>query len=135
MTNVSFKFVAQTLRQLFSTKQFKAAAKKAAQPYKVYTAVISQVGATVPTAIVLENTFDTTLTWIRDGVGAFRLQSTGEFTVGKIAFFVTENDVNTIFELAGSNDPDYLSFLNQIADPLAPWDGISEKFIEIRVYP
>jgi hypothetical protein len=47
------------------------------QPYKVYTALVSQSGTDAPTAIILENTFGQTPTWARAGAGQYSLSFTG----------------------------------------------------------
>ena len=42
-----------------------------AQPYKVYTALLSQSGTDAPTSIVLENTFGEDIVWVRDETGNY----------------------------------------------------------------
>lgn len=56
-------------------------------PYKVYTALLTQVGTSAPTAIVLENTLGGTITWAYVGVGIYSATLTGAFTIAKTIGF------------------------------------------------
>ena len=55
----------------------------AARPYKVYTALLSQIGNAAPTATVLENTLGGTVVWSRTGTGVYNATLNGAFPLGK----------------------------------------------------
>jgi hypothetical protein len=71
------------------------------QPYKVYTALLTQSGTNAPVATVLENTFNETFTFTRIATGIYRIVSANNaFTTGKtfvimqaITTFTTGNPV------------------------------------------
>jgi hypothetical protein len=50
---------------------------------KVYVAKLSQSGENNPTATIIENTLGGDVTFIRTGVGTYRISSTGLFTADK----------------------------------------------------
>ena len=58
-------------------------ANSSARPYKVYTALLSQIGTNAPTATVLENTLGGTVVWSRNITGEYYGTLTGAFTSGK----------------------------------------------------
>lgn len=105
-------------------------------PYKVYTALLTQVNADAPFATVLENTLGT-ITYNYLGVGNYMISSDNLFTADKtVVFFGPLNVANTngyavayeqsnpgiitivLYDLAGYS-------INNIGDKLS---------IEIRVY-
>jgi len=123
--------------QLF--QQSKEASEMAS--YKIYTALISQTDEiNPPTAIILENTLGT-LTWAKDSVGVYSVNSSGLFTVNKT--FVSINQCsdwaipsNARCEIMNvtSNYIQITSFISN--DPEARQDANLQpgSSIEIRVY-
>ena len=54
------------------------------KPYKVYTALLSQTGTSAPVAVILENTFTGSISFVYDGDGEYRiLSSDNEFVRNK----------------------------------------------------
>ena len=64
------------------------------RPYDVYTALITQSGSDAPVATVLENTFNTSLTWTRTGTGTYSIGATGSFPVSGTFCHATMHSVN-----------------------------------------
>ena len=110
--------------------------------YKVYTALLSQVDTFAPTALVLENTFQDSLTFVRGSDGVYYIDCDSCFTDNKTfivmgglgddagsiylsSYRVQDNSrisIGTFFDFAGIVGP-------------SPIDGILiNTSIEIRVY-
>jgi len=53
------------------------------QPYKVYTALLTQAGTDAPVVTVLENTLSGTVVWTRSGVGEYIGTLVGAFPANK----------------------------------------------------
>ena len=71
--------------------------------YTSYTALISQVGAAAPTAIVLKNDTGFTFTWGRTAGGVYTLTANGNaFTANKTIVFN-----NSGVDIAGGYTPPY----------------------------
>lgn len=66
------------------------------EPYKVYTALISQSGTNAPTATVLENTLGGTIVWSRFSTGVYHATLSGAFTSNK-TFVIITNQVSSGF--------------------------------------
>jgi hypothetical protein len=114
-------------------------------PYKVYTALLTQINddaPAAPTAIVLENTLSGTPTFEYLAPGSYSIRLNGEFIENKTFFiigcgensssngaFITSQDI--------SSRPDRLSISTGTTVSSATWaDGLLYKTpIEIRVYP
>ena len=112
------------------------------RPYKVYSALIGQVGTSDPNVItLLENTFSGTPVWSRSTQGEFAISLTDAFTVGKTSV-ITSNVMgngsyqNLFVSFDESNVPDELTFVNvvDLQDTILRDDGIVTTFVEIRVY-
>jgi len=58
--------------------------------YKVYTALLTQIGETAPTAIVLENTIDGTISFSYFGVGVYEIQNTTAWDINKTWYCITD---------------------------------------------
>lgn len=63
--------------------------------YKVYTALLTQVGTNPPTATVLENTIGT-ITFSYDSIGNYNINSSGLFTLNKTTVFTGMNVKNDL---------------------------------------
>jgi hypothetical protein len=66
--------------------------------YKVYTALLTQVGINPPTATVLENTIGN-ITFSYNSIGNYNINSSGLFTLNKTTVFTgmnVENDLGII---------------------------------------
>jgi hypothetical protein len=71
----------------------KAASTLFREPYKVYTATLSQSSTDDPVATVLRSTFDAAMTWARADVGQYTITSeNGEFTLNKTVLFISNYD-------------------------------------------
>lgn len=106
--------------------------------YKVYTALLTQVGTAVPTAKVLENTLGATVTFARDGAGSYHLTaSAAVFTVDKTYIVIASiNDGGGVMVASWGSDTvisfatrDFLDFNTPVDDKLL------DTAFEIRVYP
>lgn len=99
--------------------------------YKVCTALLTQSGTNAPVVTVLENTIGA-LTIIRSGVGEYRIQSSGLFTLNKTTFDITP--------ILGFIKQDQLSNINEITFITRDTSNITSdglltaKKLEIRVY-
>lgn len=110
----------------------------AVRPYKVYTAIVTQLGTGDPTATVLENTLGAVPVWSRYATGIYRLTLVGAFPSNKT--YATANiggnsdDVwaSTRHIYATRVGSDVLAVKNFTSGNLD--DGI-HFFIEVRVYP
>ena len=111
----------------------------AARPYKVYTALLSQIGNAAPTATVLENTLGGAVTWTRNSAGIFYgTLSAGVFTGNKTVKFATLGftgiSVNSTIEVESVNTSiiTVITRVNGIqTDGVMSNGGTS---IEIRIY-
>jgi hypothetical protein len=106
---------------------------KAVRPYKVYTALLTQIGTDAPVATVLENTIGDII-WSYIDVGQYRATLTGAFPIDKFfaPFYIADTDVN----VAGGGERVMLYRLNDNAfDIVAVSNGnLNYTGIEIRVY-
>lgn len=110
--------------------------QSATRPYKVYTALISQIGTSDPTAIVLENTLGGTVVLSYVSVGTYNLTLTGGFNINKTTVFLTKqyNSSSNIIlsgSLLSTNAVRIMTSNNTDLQD-AQLSGAS---IEIRVYP
>lgn len=97
------------------------------RPYKVYTALLTQVGTDAPTAIVLENTIGA-IVWSRSVIGGYFATLSGAFTTNKTSVLITNGSTNSTYihgaQVSTSN-----------VNVITPADGqIDKATIEIRVY-
>ena len=107
------------------------------RPYKVYTALISQIGTSVPTATVLENTFGSTMSMTRISAGNFRLiSSLPLFTVGKtVAFSGNNGAFSTVpYNIRIVRISDTELSISTNAGTTASDNIINDLFVEIRTY-
>lgn len=111
------------------------------QPYKVYTAIISQTGGNAPTATVLQNTIHPDLTWGYNASGRYGISTGGTnvFTASKTITTqgsLVNNTGAIIGSIYGERDDDTVykiyTWDNNIGDY---YDGLLTNYtIEIRVY-
>ena len=65
--------------------------------YKVYTALLTQAGATAPVATILQNTTGGTLTWTRQSAGNYTITaSSALFTANKTIVFGNQGNISDI---------------------------------------
>lgn len=105
------------------------------KPYRVYIALLSQSGASDPTAIVLENTLGGDINWYYNSTGIYYGVLSGVFTSDKTVCFATlgnwnTNVTNVALERLDNDTVGLITF--------APNDNTYNDFtnisIEIRVY-
>ena len=102
------------------------------RPYKVYSALLTQIGVTAPTAIVLENTLGGAVTFTYVSPGIYTINSSSLFTVdktsviaGNLGLYVTgysATNTTTTINLFTSSPTGYQD------------EGLVKTFLEIRVY-
>jgi hypothetical protein len=97
-------------------------------PYKVYSALISQLGTDAPTAIVLENTIGT-ITFSYNNIGQYNILSDGLFITDKTWTNPTYNDV-TVLPISIFRSNANTLYLNTVGGN----DSLYKTSIEIRVY-
>jgi hypothetical protein len=105
------------------------------RPYRVYTALITQVDANDPTVVIMENTIGN-IVWTRTNNGIYTGYLPGEFLAAK-TFLSTSGDFsinpnNQARQFFRNND-DYISILTQINGIVT--DGLLlDTPIEVRIY-
>jgi hypothetical protein len=101
--------------------------------YKVYTAMLTQVGISAPTAdVILQNTIGN-IVWTYAGVGQYIGTLAGAFTVGKTFMLTGNRQPGAIITTTTAFDPDtvYVNTFNAST----PANGkLLLTPIEIRVY-
>jgi len=71
--------------------------KNPVRGYKIYTALLTQVGTSAPTATVLENTIGD-IVWTRSGTGEYIGTLASAFTIDKTTVSVTLNKQDWFFD-------------------------------------
>lgn len=111
--------------------------------YKVYTALLTQLSNNAPTAIVLENTLDNTVTLSRNSAGNYSITGVDFTDVNKV--YVNLKNINLMLPQV-SNQFFYFSVASGVINirttqvnfttlTFAPNDSMLDKCpIEIRVY-
>jgi hypothetical protein len=108
------------------------ASPEATLGYKVYKALISQVGTAAPTVKVLQNTIGT-IVWTRFDVGEYYGTLAGAFTVDKTYFDVGQRFPEGIVYQPNGVDAVYIATLDSSN---IPSDTIlSDITVLIEVYP
>lgn len=105
--------------------------------YLVYTALLSQVGTSAPTAIVLQNTLGGTVVWTYDAPGSYIGTLAGAFPEDKTFFSITSVNAEGKHITAGNNNmPDSISIAAyDIATDAIVNGALNFCSLEIRVYP
>lgn len=104
--------------------------------YKVYTALLTQVGTNPPTATVLENTIGN-ITFSYDGIGQYSIVSNGLFTTNKTTVFTSMNfynDYNIIGHDYNSTSTIVIGTINVSLLTTSQNNLLTRTPIEIRVY-
>ena len=97
--------------------------------YTLYSALLTQAGGAVPTAIQLQNTITGTMTWARTGAGVYTVTNSGTpFTADKVQVFIN----------GGNNDGTVIRWnrtSTSVITLTASADSkITKGSLEIRVY-
>jgi len=107
-------------------------------PYKVYTAILYQVGTSAPTAYVLENTLGGSITWSYVGVGIYYGTLTSAFTANKTVVFLQKKTTLTPIglprDVISYRQSDDAVLIVTVDDTDFIDDVLNEHAIEIRVY-
>ena len=103
------------------------------KPYKVYTALLLQVGTGTPTATVLENTLGGAVSFTYITVGVYRANLTGVFIINKTSVSLSSGQVPSIVQGARTTD-NYITFKSSDSS-FTPADNLlNSSLMEIRVY-
>ena len=100
--------------------------------YTYYIALLSQTGTNDPTAIVLENTLSSGITWTYSDVGSYIGTLTGEFTANKT--FILHNNTSDGFTYVNRISSNEISVKTWNTSGTAANGKLSNMTIEIRVY-
>lgn len=101
--------------------------------YKVYSAIISQLGTDAPTAIVLQNTIGN-IVWSRTDVGQYYGTLVGAFTVDKTGFLLNTPIVYETYTVIQAVDIDSINLTTTDGTNTPVDEYLSNVFVEIRVY-
>ena len=111
------------------------------QPYKVYTALLTQTGTDAPVATILQNTLGGTPVWSRSGVGTYAITLAGAFPINKTVCFLTIENNDSDGRILGSinyygaPNANVRGFVIQNATTNSNTDELAAlSCIEIRVY-
>ena len=115
----------------FTVGQIAAFANSYSLGYKVYTALLTQAGATAPVATELQNTTGKTFLYARTGGGDYTITASGDlFTVNKTVVFLNGGSSENNHDIAWGRASDTVINLNTHNS-----DGkFTAGSIEIRVY-
>jgi hypothetical protein len=103
------------------------------RPYKVYTALLNQVGTSAPTAEILENTIGN-IVWSREGIGRYNANLINGFPINKTHSIGSSTDASAyLLGVSSNNSADNVVFTNSSIDGTLV-DGLYSVSIEIRVY-
>lgn len=105
--------------------------------YKVYTALLTQTGATPPVATVLENTIGITPSFVYDATGQYTIDFTGlSINPDKVVIFTGQSDENStgiVNAWCNSTPILYITCYNLAGAAID--DLLDRTSIEIRIYP
>ena len=101
------------------------------RPYKVYTALLTQLGATAPIATVLENTLGGEVVWSYEGAGDYSATLLGRFTVDRTYATVNCPDNRYVAQIIRVNEDEVSLTINPSEDTVSNTYPFT---IEIRVY-
>lgn len=122
-----------------SLKDFAAALSPyltGATSYKVYSALVTQVGSSDPTVIVLENTLDATVDWYRQAQGIYYAESFGTWKTDKTAVIVgvLPSSGTAVIVKTFTTTEDQVFFELRKTTLALMDDSLDNTFVEIRVY-
>lgn len=103
------------------------------RPYKVYTALLTQVGTDAPTATVLENTLGGTVVWTRDSAGIYYGTLSGAFSSNKTVCFISGTVLSVHFNCY-QNSTSSVTATSTNTSGEGVDTAILSASIEIRVY-
>lgn len=104
------------------------------KPYKVYTALISQSGASAPTVKILENTIGA-IVWTKISSGEYSGTLTGAFTLNKSTVNLTSNNQSVSLSGGASASSNFVSISSQeLVTGVLTDDLMTDSYLEIRVY-
>jgi hypothetical protein len=122
----------------------KKATRELVRGYKVYTALLTQSGASAPTATVLENTLGGTVVWARSNTGLYTATLAGAFTASK-TWCDIRFDSSDAAAATGFNEVKFRRTSDNVvaletgdgADPIeiSGNANVDAAHVEIRVYP
>jgi len=99
------------------------------RPYKVYAALVSQVGLNAPTVVVLENTVGD-IVFTRSAIGVYEATSTALFTADKTSASISITPSGKIVKTSDS-----ILTVNTFDAAGAAADGVlTDALVEVRVY-
>lgn len=102
-------------------------------PYKKYTALLNQTGASAPTATVLENTLGVTPTFTYNDVGEYVINTITAFPNNKTSF-IFGNTVDLKADLNSYTGTNTLDIFTRDNSNVLANNILVNTFIEIRVY-
>lgn len=102
-------------------------------PYKLYAAMLNQSDMAAPVATVLHSDLSGTVVWSRAGQGSFLGTLSSAFTNNKTAGLITQGSNGGVQFQIYTLDADIIE-LDQITYAGSPQDGLSNAYIEIKVY-
>ena len=123
----------ENLTRNFTVQSVASFANSYSLGYTVYTAALTAGAGAAPTATVLQNTTGLTFTWTRTGTGQFVATVAGTpFVANKFwAMVSAKGDEFPSVVRTGNNTA---RVDNITCSTAAAIDGITEGFIEIRIY-
>ena len=105
--------------------------------YKVYTALLTQLGATGPSVQILENTLTGAIVWTRNATGDYWGTLTGAFPINKVVLLHGGNAVSsagTTISFIFYRNTDNRIVLSTLLDGVPTDSVIDNLTIEVRVY-
>ena len=101
-------------------------------PYKIYTALLTQVSNIFPASTVLENTLGGNIVWTYNAAGFYIGTLTGAFPANKTACIISGINQGSAQAIRKNNDTVQVFTNNNLG--VGVDDELSETTIEIRVY-
>ena len=125
----------ENLTRNFTVQSIASFANSYSLGYTVYTAQLTAGAGAAPTATILQNTTGLTFTWTRNGT------ATGQYLVTVTGTPFVANKFWAIVSAKGSEFPSIVRTADNIArvdnilcNTAAAVNGITEGFVEIRIY-
>tara|TARA_R110000765_G_scaffold53454_9_gene107207 strand:+ start:173 stop:793 length:621 start_codon:yes stop_codon:yes gene_type:complete len=104
------------------------------KPYKLFSAILNQVGTNAPTMVILENELSGIPVWSRSNIGLYKLTLSNEFTTDKTLQMVGGSNYSPDYNfLCYSDSENYVKFESFNGLTLED-DLVSNIAIEIKVY-
>jgi hypothetical protein len=113
-----------------------------ALPYKVYSALLTQIGANAPVATLLQNTLGGTPVWTRSDVGTYVCTLAGAFPTGKVFIPAIPRldgnaylDVDNAVTITATVTVNSVTLTTYVSSNGLEDGWIGGTILEIRVYP